>query len=1289
MAASLHSGVSKLTGENYVSWKFQMKHLLRSQDLFTFVDGSSVKPADDAEEAVKIKYVSSVNKAYSLLALSVSTDLIYLISDCEEPVTAWNKLKAHFERNTLGNKLYLKKLYFRSMMSEGTPIEEHLKFMKELTDKLAAVDAVITEEDQVVTLLGSLPTSFDNLVTALEARVDDISLSFVHQALLNDELKRRDVKPATIPCDRALASTGKRFSSQKRDVTCFQCGERGHIRRNCPKGRPMQMHSGNQVGNQVGNCTGAVIDDTAFGATESSSQTESTYHTTNSPWIIDSGASRHMTGRKELFSTYEKLSTPEKVSVGDGRILDAIGHGTVKVELTHKRTRKQIRFEHVLHVPDLAVNLFSVRAVTDKGYIVQFGKRRCWVKDGKGYVKAMGALVDRMYLMDCELVTDFAAVSCDVWHQRLGHAGESTLKHMHKNSLVVGADLHGTPSSFCEPCVKGKMARVSFPPVGEIKTKRQLELVHSDVCGPMENTSIGGCRYFVTFIDDYTRYSSVYFIKEKSEVFTKFKQFATFVENQTGLHIGTLRSDRGGEYLSNEFAAYLSEKGIHHQLTAGYSPQQNGVAERYNRTICESARAMLVQAELPKRFWAEAMSTAVYVRNRVFTSALKCAVTPFQRWFNIKPNVSHLRVFGCVCYAHIPDQLRQKLDAKAQKLRFMGYSSQTKGYKLYDESTGKMVVRRDVSFREDSFSQENENGNDQSPQTEQLDASSDGSTSQSSVPELQSGDHPRRTERISKPPVRFGYDEYAENVAHHVAYRACEIVEPATFQEARESAQSKEWMAAAQTEYDSLASSKTWELVELPPDRRPVGCKWVFKVKITPDGSVDRFKGRLVAKGYSQEYGVDYDETFAPVVSFTAVRTLLSYGLQRGMVVGQMDVVTAFLNGCLEEEIYMTQPEGFEKPGESHLVCKLRKSLYGLKQSPRCWNGVLDSFLKSIGFENSSAELCVYVRDGSGIKTIITVYVDDLIILSDSQREMDSVKAALSAKFKMKDMGDLRYCLGINIECSDSTTKLQQTSYIESVLKRFNMENANSVSTPSDVSVKLVKDDGSKLVDKALYQAMIGSMLYIAIATRPDIAHAVGVLSRFNSCPNATHLTAAKRVLRYLKGTKDVGLTYTKGSELVTGYTDASWADSLDDRHSTSGVIFIYGGGPICWMSKRQSVVALSTAEAEYIALFNGTREAKWLKTLFSHVTGLDVTPLAIMVDNQAAISMAKNVSSSSRTKHIDMKYHFVRECVSSGIVTVAHCASVDMLADVLTKSLASARFTALRNLLNVVAVGT
>jgi len=383
------------------------------------------------------------------------------------------------------------------------------------------------------------------------------------------------------------------------------------------------------------------------------------------------------------------------------------------------------------------------------------------------------------------------------------------------------------------------------------------------------------------------------------------------------------------------------------------------------------ALSQLCHAELPRRFWADAVSTACYIRNRLPVCPLN--ISPYERWHDKKPNVKHMRVFVCVAYALKPDSERSKMDPKSEKLKFIGYPSNVKGYRLYDEKKRRVIVRRDVIFNEADFCAHRSGDNTVTatdgscvlPSTSELETP-ESDTVQKPEPVRQSAELPdpslRRSQLEAKKPNRYGEwveddasinkeslvvaNEHLSDVgARHCLYFV-NVCEPRTIDEALRSPESAEWKQAADAEYDSLIENYTWELVPLPDGRSVVGCKWVFQVKLDSNRRIQRFKGRLVAKGYSQKHGIDYDETFSPVVRFSSIRTLLAFAVQRGVLIHQMDAVTAFLNDQLEEEIYMQQLPGYVEEGQEELVCKLKKSLYGLKQSPRCWNMTFRQYMR-------------------------------------------------------------------------------------------------------------------------------------------------------------------------------------------------------------------------------------------------------------------------------------------------------------------------------------------------------
>jgi hypothetical protein len=556
-------------------------------------------------------------------------------------------------------------------------------------------------------------------------------------------------------------------------------------------------------------------------------------------------------------------------------------------------------------------------------------------------------------------------------------------------------------------------------------------------------------------------------------------------------------------------------------------------------------------------------------------------------------------------------------------------------------------------------------------------------------------------------------------------------VVPSSYTAALDSEASPQWQQAIRDELTSLEENNTWDVVELPASRRAVGCRWVFAHKLNERGEVVRHKARLVAQGFSQRYGEDYLATYSPVANVTSVRLFLATAASEGMRVEQCDVDTAFLNGELEEEIYMNLPEGIELlnevgnvsgvssrcndkadtplhddddggpsapmvDGTKPLVCRLRKSLYGLKQASRVWNKTIDGRLRELGLNPTSADPCVYVRGTGDDRCMICLYVDDLLIASKAQACIRDVKTHLQSSFKIKDLGLVRFVLGIEVRYEHSTRTLQllQSSYIDQIVDRFNQQNARPTFVPTDAGSDLdllptsVSDTDS--MERRPYRSIIGCLMYLSGCTRPDISVAVLKLSQHLESPTLHHWNAAIRVVRYLKTTRDYGLHYdgTSNSELIA-YSDADWGSSKGDRRSISGSILMMCGGPVAWKATVQKSVALSSTEAEYMALSDCVKECIWTQQLLSELVTKPVGAVIVYEDNQGAIALATNNGYHARTKHIDIRYHFVREKIERGAIQLTYIETANQLADFLTKLLPGKRLRYLLEKIGIAPVAT
>lgn len=1041
-----------------------------------------------------------------------------------------------------------------------------------------------------------------------------------------------------------------------------------------------------------------------------------------STWYLDTGASNHMSGEKAYFTDLD-LTVHGKVRFGDGSVIDICGRGSV---LFKCKNEEHLILSGVYYIPRLKSNIVSLGQLeeSENKIVIEGGFLRIYDKFTKLIVK-VERQANRLYVGRFLLAKQVCLMAkirdaAWLWHARYGHLNFNSLRRLASQKMVKGMPSFEQANQFCDGCVIGKQHRMSFPQRASFRAQGPLELVHGDLCGPISPTTGGGNRYFLLLVDDFSRFMWVSMLKSKDEAFSAFKKFKRSVEVEKEKKLKAFRTDRGGEFTSTAFKDMCEAEGVKRFLTAPYSPQQNGVVERRNQTILEMVRSMMKSKKMPGKYWGEAVQTAVYILNRAPTKSVE-GMTPYEAWHGRVPKVHHLRVFGCL--AHIKDVTPHlpKLADRSKQAVLLGYEEGSKAYRLYDPSKKKIIVSRDVIFEEEkgwcwektdeglmkdqeetftvhygeeSPQAENSNQNESfddlqggnssphSPTTPSTlsssspDTGGSGSSSgSSSSPDSENAERKFRS-------LQEIYDSTRE-VEEEAGLCFLSSEEPATYEEA---SKSEEWRLAMEQEISSIRNNGTWEAANLPSDHKAIGLKWVFKLKKNPDGKILKHKARLVAKGYVQRYGVDYNEVYAPVARLETIRMLLAYAAQRNWEIHHMDVKTAFLNGELEEEVYVAQPEGYRDKKHPHKVLKLHKALYGLKQAPRAWNSKLDQCLKTLGFEKCPHEHAVYRREQEGHVMIVGVYVDDLILTGANTSTIKQFKEEMKQKFEMSDLGLLSYYLGIEVKQGEKSISICQSGYARNILEKMGMGDCNPCQIPMEPRTKMSKDGGGEPpVDKTLYRSVIGSLRYL-VHTRPDIAYAVGVMSRYMEAPTTEHMTGVKQILRYVKGTMNLGCVYMKeqSKEELIGYSDSDLAGDVDDRKSTTGVMYFLGRSPITWVSQKQRVVALSSCEAEYIAGTAGACQGVWLGRVLNNLRGDNQIKALLMIDNKSAIALAKNPVFHDRSKHIDTRYHFIRECVMNGDIKVEHVSTEIQLADLLTKPLGRQRFVELREMIGM-----
>jgi len=1255
----------------------------------------------------------------------------------------------------------------------------------------------------------------------------------IHQSLTTQS--DLTLTKATEACVRF--DTGQRIhlaeadsANAARALFCWKCDSPDHLSRDCPHAgavkdliakRNAASHSGggrrkykqhpstsgsnhNAMSTHSATANATSTHSAAAHASEESAGVATAFLIGSSPitdsWICDSGASSSMTGCRSAFAKLEPDRRP--IRLADGKVIFSDGIGSVRFVSS---CGSKIVINHVLYIPVLATSLFSAnrfaREHRDTHFEVLDYPERKWINRHTNTVEFTAMIRDNniTYLnWRVDDAVESARITMEQLHARLNHTPYPVLRELVRNKSIEGLPAHVAGphpgDDFCEDCVNGKLTRAPHSKLAA-RADEPLARVFTDVHGPLPIQSRHGNLYWVTFIDDYSRFPAVYFIRRKSGVVAAFKRYKAWAENVTKRKIHVLRDDKGGEYTSAEFDKYLADAGISREHSIRDTPQQLGVAERMNRTLDEGVTTLLSQSGLSRTWWEDAAQHFIYGKIRL-PSAPIAPHTPHELFYGKRGTVGRLRPFGCLAYVHLQKDQRRALQPHALQCVFIGYPDDYKGWRFWDPSARRAIISDSAVFRESVYPLRPpglsaiDRRIDPSPPTFTPSptivkpsivrrVNNDTMAPEPDVPQpglvvpvpppampdpvavpdpdppalprlmprvpvagildllerpqtppevrnLLSNfeNHPGSIDLPPKRPTRArqpgALSEEANalneltgtsNALDHVyvpildavefAFGTTSLLEPKSLAEALKRPDASEWVKAALAEIEAHLRNGTWELAQLPPGKRAIRSRWVFKVKRTPEGAVDKYKGRLVAQGFSQLPGVHYGEIFASTARFAAVRAVIAIAAEEDLELDAVDISTAFLNGVIDREIYMKIPEGFEVEGEPHegedpkrWVVHLLKGLYGIKQGPRLWALKLHSVLSSIGFHRIDCNYSIYIYRRGDVKIFMPVYVDDLLLASNSREAIRRVKADLATHFQLHDQGPATSILGVKIE-HDRTThtiSLSQPGYIQSILEDFNMADCNPVATPMEENLKLSKamcpDSPEKKEGMANvpYRELIGKLLYLAVATRPDISYAVGVLCRFVDNPGPLHWGAAKRVLHYLKGSIGLKLVYSRTSspdKFVT-FSDADLSGNPDNSRSTGGFAICMGGGAVQWGSRLQPHVSLSSTESEYTIASKVGCEVMWMRYFFEGIGYNMSRPSPLLLDNKSAIQVARHPEHQSTMKHVHRAYHWIRDHVDHNLIVVSHVPGDLNLADIFTKPLGKIKFVRFREMLGL-----
>lgn len=1136
-------------------------------------------------------------------------------------IQTWDALKNELT-NTFRSPSYIRKLEDKlyNIRQNGTVSE----FVEKFTEIVVQLPD-LPETTVVNAFLRGLHESIRSKITIFSGNLDTI------QSTINASLAQEANDQAN---SSGVFYTGNRFAAYR----CRECGELGHIRRMCKKRKNSDENNSN----------GAPRNVTFFLSTLVANMMMETKNGERT-FILDSGSCCHISPFRSDFSTYSKEE--KEICVANGQAVKTMGIGSIILQLGST----SITIRNVYHMPAITHRLLSVGLLVEYGTVCQMSSEGLSLSiNGNVFYSAKKS--NQMYLLSAPGPIKVFRISenneeeqeddgsddgqennniehndsintnpsYDLWHARLGHLSYERMKRLASIADGDVSKIVFPPEPFCVKCNNAKQKRMKFG--RKNKKDFPLELVHLDIFGPLRTESFHKNKYILGLIDSHSGFVSLYYQATKSgtETAKNFQKYLAWAERQCNRKLLAIRADNGLEFINQEMFHTTDFFGIEIQTTCKYTPQQNGRIERFWSTLANGMRSILIDCHLPHEAWEDIATTVQTIENLVPKKGE--IVNPANLFFGHKkkPCLEYMRRLGSIVTFKENIPTVGKLEQRSGTGILVGYDKQFRGYKIYQHDKQRIVVSRDVKFDE-SF---------------------------------------ERTGNIS-----FLFEEDCVNLMNNEK----DFV-PRTPAEIENSVEYDEWMIAIQSEINSFEKRAVWEeTTDLPQDCYPISAKWVFTIKEQLDGSKKK-KARLVIRGFEENRLYDLNELYAPTLNKLSLRLFVNMIAKLNYVLGQCDVVTAYLNSVLEDPVYVIPPHFLPQSKIPGTYMKLKKSVYGLKQAPQNWFKCFIEKVSTIGFTPSNSEICMLSRQiqKTSDKEYIAIYVDDILIGASTELKVKEIKKNLSTLFELRDIVPVKSIIGVEIIDTADYIKLTQTKYVEEILVKRQLNECNPSKIPCDQESldALCKLEKLNPPSYDLRQS-IGEFLYLAGATRPDISYTISILSRYANKQSIELEGCIKKVYRYLRGTPNVGISYAKKTrkQPIRIWSDSNYGsnDNISAK-ATSGFI-ICDQGPIHWNSKLQTSVSLSTCDAEMIALQMALKSYLGVRNIYSEILNEPETANFYM-DNNAGMILLKTGTATPRTRHLRIAFGFVKENIDEKIISLERVDTNSNASDIFTKIL-------------------